>query len=331
MKNLLKRSEFYLFIMIAVLAAIITSFNREFFTLENLFDVLQSYSFLGVLSVGVLIVLISGGIDISFTAIAQVTEYALVVIIASYGGNIFVALLIACVIGTLLGSINGALIYFFNIPAIIATIATNNIFFGLLYVFSRGDVIYVVPDIFLKFSTIRFFTFTNAAGSTYGLSILTVIWMIVLGLAWFILRHTTLGRSIYAVGGNIVAARRAGFNIFRTQMFVYCFMGFLSGVAALVHTVIVQSVIPNSIVGKELDVIAAVVLGGANIAGGAGTLLGTVLGVALIASMSNGLTLMRVSSFWYNVCIGAIITISVLLSAYQLKQKEKRRVNIIVD
>ena len=212
MKNLLRRNEFYLFIVIVVLSVIITTFNRQFLTLENFFDLFQSYSFVGVLSVGVVIVLISGGIDISFTAMAQVTEYAMVVIVASYGGNIFVALVIACLIGTALGSINGSVIYFFNIPAIITTIATNNIFFGLLYVFSRGDVIYVVPEIFFKFSQIRLFKFTNVAGSPYGLSILTIIWIGALVLAWFILRHTTLGRSIYAIGGNIVAARRVGFN-----------------------------------------------------------------------------------------------------------------------
>jgi simple sugar transport system permease protein len=150
-------------------------------------------------------------------------------------------------------------------------------------------------------------------------------------LALFVLRYTTLDRSIYAVGGSRVSAQRVGLNILRIQYFVYCFMGFLSGIAAVVHALLVMNVAPNALVGKELDVIAAVVLGGANLAGGAGTLFGTILGVTLVALLSNGITLMRVSSFWYNVFIGLIILVSVSMSAYQLRMKERQRAVIEVE
>ena len=133
------------------------------------------------------------------------------------------------------------------------------------------------------------------------------------------------------MGGSPTAARRVGFNIFRLQMFVYGFMGLTAGLAGIVQALLVQTVAPNSIVGKELDVLAAVVLGGASLAGGAGTLFGTFLGVALIAIMSNGLTLMRVSSFWYNVFIGLIIILSVSLSAYQRRARTRRTVLLEED
>ena len=128
------------------------------------------------------------------------------------------------------------------------------------------------------------------------------------------------------MGGNPDSAERIGLNTFRLQMFVYSFMGLLAGIAGVVLALLVQSVAPNSIVGKELDVIAAVVLGGASLFGGVGSLVGATLGVALIAIMSNGLTMMRVPSYWYNVFIGLTILVSVSASAYQNKKKQRRMI-----
>jgi simple sugar transport system permease protein len=331
MKKLLTRHETYVFLAIVIFSAIITLINPNFLTLENLFDLLKSYSFLGIFAVGVLFVLISGGIDISFTAVATVAMYVMTVIIIRYGGNMFTAFLIASVVGIALGLINAAIIYFFNIHSIITTIATLNIYYGILIVLSGGKWIYALPPWFREFAGIRVFTLTNPGGIEYGLSIITVIWFVIVVVAWLILRYTTLGRGLYAMGGSPASANRAGFNIFRLQMFVYSFMGLMAGIAGVVQALLVQTVAPNSIVGKELDVIAAVVLGGASLFGGVGTLLGTMFGVALIAIMSNGLTLMRVPSFWYNVFIGLVIIISVSASAYQYKRKEKRTIAVEVE
>jgi simple sugar transport system permease protein len=326
MKKWFRHHETYVLLVIVAFSVVITAINPAFLTLENMFDLLKSYSFIGIFAVGVTFVLISGGIDISFTAVATVAEYVMAVVIIRYGGNMFTAFLIVAVIGVALGLINGTLIYFFNIPTIITTIATLNIYYGILTVLSGGKWIYALPPWFRSFADIRLFTLRTAAGIGYGLSIITVIWIAVMAAAVVILRYTKLGRGIYAMGGSPLAARRVGFNIFRLQMFVYGFMGLMAGLAGIVQALLVQTVAPNSIVGKELDVLAAVVLGGASLAGGAGTLFGTFLGVALIAIMSNGLTLMRVSSFWYNVFIGLVIILSVSLSAYQRRSRTRRAV-----
>jgi simple sugar transport system permease protein len=257
--------------------------------------------------------------------------YVMTVIIITYGGNMFVAFLIAGVVGIALGLINAVIIYYFNIHSIIATIATLNIYYGILTVLSGGKWIYALPPWFRDFADIKVFTLTNASGIRYGLSIITVIWLVVVVVAWFVLRYTLLGRGLYAMGGSPASAERAGFNIFRLQMFVYAFMGLMAGIAGVVQALLVQTVAPNSIVGKELDVIAAVVLGGASLFGGVGTMSGALLGVALIAIMSNGLTMMRVPSFWYNVFIGLIIIISVSASAYQYKRKTKQTIVVEVD
>lgn len=328
MKKLLAYHETYVFLAIVILAIVITALNPNFLTLENLLDLLRSYSILGVMAIGVLFVLISGGIDISFTAVATVAAYVMTIVTIRYGGNIITAFLIAMIVGTMLGMLNASIIYFFNIPSIITTIATLNIYYGILTVLSGGKWIYAFPDWFRQFAGIKLFTLTNPEGISYGLSVVTVIWLACLLLAWIILRYTLIGRGLYAMGGNPASASRAGFNILFLQMFVYSFMGLMSGIAGVIQVLLVQTMAPNSMVGKELDVIAAVVLGGASLTGGVGTLLGTVLGVLLIAILSNGMTLMRIPSFWYNVFIGLTILISVSFSAYRRRKKERKAIII---
>ena len=331
MKKIFSKYETYVLIAIVLLGFVINSINSNFFTLENILDLLKSYSFVGILSIGVLFVLISGGIDISFTATATISMYVMAVILNTYGGNIFTAFLIAIIVGICLGLFNAFIIYYFNIQSIIATIATLNIYYGLLTVFSGGKWIYTLPTWFREFAQVRLITLTNKAGCDYGLSIITAIWIIIAIISWFILRYTRVGRGIYAMGGNKVSAKRVGFNLLRLHLFVYGYMGLLAGVAGAVLTLLVQCVAPNSIVGKELDVLAAVVLGGASLTGGVGNIVGTILGVILIATMNNGMTLMRIPAFWYDVFIGCIIIISVSASALQQKKKTLRKIAIEDD
>ncbi len=283
---------------------------------------------MGTFAIGMLFVLISGGIDISFTAIATVTGYTIAVLLLQHGEqlNIVLVFLIAGIIGVILGMINAVIIYYFKIPSIITTIATLNIYYGLLTVASEGKWLYGFPTWFADFSTARIFTLYTADQVPYGLSVITVIWFALIFIGWFILRYTVLGRSIYAMGGNIASAQRAGFNIFGLTVFVYSFMGLMAGFGSVIQALLVQTVAPNSLVGKELDVIAAVVLGGASLTGGTGSMLGTLLGVALIAIMGNGLTLMHVPAVWYKVVIGFVILVSVAFSAYRSKISVQKRV-----
>jgi simple sugar transport system permease protein len=186
-----------------------------------------------------------------------------------------------------------------------------------LYVVSAGQIIYQVPEFYRSLAD---------ATLPGHFPVLGALWIGTIILTGCFLKYSVLGRSIFALGGSEIAALRVGFNIFRTRLFVYSFMGFVAGFAAVVHTALVQSAIPNSIVGRELDVIAAVVLGGANIMGGSGTLLGTCLGVALLAMLGNGLTMIGMSSYWNNVMVGLVILIGVTASAIQRNMQVRRRV-----
>ena len=331
-KKLLRQNESYLGILILLLCVGIAVANPSFLTSENIFGFLKSCSMVGIMAVGTLFVIILGGpADVSFTAIAQVVEYAVVVITLAWGGNIYVALLAAAVMGAIMGLANGFIIHYFRLPTIIVTIATFNIFFGMMYVITRGKLINNIHPMLKSFGNVLLFPTTSKIGGTYGLSLHPLIWIAALLLGWFILRRTFLGRSIYAIGGNESAAERIGIRTLWTRVFVFGFVGLLSGIAGVVHVSIVQSVVPNIIVGKELEVIAAVVIGGASVFGGRGTLTGTFLGVLLFAIMNNGLTLLSVSSYWYNVAIGVVITAAITISAYQQQRQARRRINVKVE
>jgi simple sugar transport system permease protein len=331
MKRLFRKSETYLLLVIMLFSAVITFINPSFLSLENFFDLVKSYSFMGIMAAGVLVVLISGGMDMSFAAVATVAEYLTALLMMRMSGNIAVAFLVAAAVGIVLGIVNALLVYRFKIPTVIATIATMNVFYGILIITTGGKWIYTLPSWFGSFAQIRVFTLVNADGSEYGLSIITVIWIAVIALTSFILRHTVTGRGIYAMGGcgtDRGPVERAGFNVCRMHIFIYAYMGFLAGIAGVVQALLVQTVAPNSIVGKELNVIAAVILGGASIAGGTGSVFGTVLGVALIAIMGNGLTLMRVPSYWSDVLVGGVIIVSVTINALQAKKKHSKVIEI---
>jgi len=331
MKRIFRSSETYLLLVIVAFSAVIACINPNFLTLENGFDLLKSYSFMGIMAAGVLVVLISGGMDMSFAAVATVAEYVMALVATRLGGNILSSFLIASAIGAALGLVNAVLVYRFRIPTVIATIATMNVFYGVLIMVTGGKWIYTLPDWFRSFAGINVLSLDGPNGSTYGLSIVTVVWIAVIILSSFILRHTVVGRGVYAMGGcgsDRGPVERAGFDVRGIHLFIYAYMGFLAGVAGVVQALLVQTVAPNSIVGKELSVIAAVILGGASIAGGTGSVAGTVLGVALIAIMNNGLTLMRIPSYWYDVLVGGVIIISVVINALQARRKHRKVIEI---
>ncbi|PIE04486.1 MAG: sugar ABC transporter permease [Spirochaetales bacterium] len=329
MERILRRQETWVFAVLVLLSIIITLINPNFLTAENLMDLLHGQAFIGILAVGLVVVLISGGIDISFTAVATAAQYVMAILIQEKVGNIYIAFLISMAIGIVMGIINAAIIHFFNVPTIIATIGTLNIYYGLLIVFSGGKWIYTMPEWFHHIGESRILTFHNQSGAAFGLSFTAFLWIILMLGTSFLLRFTTLGRKLYAVGGcgfDKTPARRAGINVWQIQMFVYGFMGFIAGIAGVVQVLMVQTVAPNSIVGKELNVLAAVVLGGASLNGGVGTVAGTFLGVILLAVLSNGLTLMRVPSYWYDVAIGLVILLSVIISAIQYNRKRTKSI-----
>ena len=324
-QRLKRRHEFWLASVIAVLVVYLSIATQGFLTLQNLFDLLTSYAFLGILAAGLLVVLISGGIDISFTATASIAQYVTMSLALKYGLDWVSVFAIAIFVGVLLGAINAILIDRLQISSIIVSIATLNIFYGLLVFTTGGKYIYSLPDWFGD--GIYWFEYVDADEISYGINLQILALVTMFTITWLLLNRTNIGRQIYALGGNREAAQRLGFNVFRLNILVYCYMGLTAGVASLIQAQLAQSVAPTVLVGKELDVLAAVVLGGASLAGGVGTVLGTVLGLALLAIMQNGLILVGVSSYWSQFFVGFVILLSV--SATALSARRKRKGNLV--
>ncbi|MBV8566889.1 MAG: ABC transporter permease [Methylobacteriaceae bacterium] len=316
--------EFWLLIVLIVIGAGLTAADSSFFTLQNLFDLLTSYAFYGILAAGLLVVLISGGIDISFTATASVAQYVALTVAIQYGATWFTLFLMAALIGIACGAVNALFIRTLRIPSIIVSIATLNIFYGLLVFVTSGRYIYQLPDWFAH--GIFWFEFEDANQISYGINLQILCLACAFLLTWILLNRTNIGRQIYALGGNPDAAQRLGFHVFGLNVLVYCYMGFMAGIASLVQAQLAQSVAPTVLVGKELDVVAAVVLGGASLTGGVGTVFGTILGLALLAIIQNGLILLGVSSYWSPLFVGLVILVAVSTTAWSQNRKHRRMV-----
>ncbi|OOF56560.1 sugar ABC transporter permease [Rodentibacter genomosp. 2] len=316
MKNLNNK---ILFITLFVLCTLLSFFTQDFLSIENIYDVINNYAMLMILACGLFVVLISGGIDISFPAITIIAQYIMVGLIQQYDIGLFGVFISAGTVGILLGLINGIIVHKLNVPSIIITISTLNIFYGGLLYVTKGVWLYDFPEWFQQ--EFILFKQTTLEGFEYGLSFQILVAIFAILLTAVITNKLTLGRKIYALGGNKEATSRMGFNLLYLYLVVYGYMGLMAGLAGVVQSYTVQSVAPDSLLGYELTVLASVVLGGASLSGGKGTLSGTIMGVILLAVIQNGLNLLNISSYWQTVITGGIIILSVSVTAFTQRKK----------
>lgn len=332
MKQILRSNEFYISLVVILLIIFIGSKNSTFFTLTNWFDLIRSGIVPGIFVIGTLIVLISGGIDISFPAIAAFSMYTTSSILTSmnYDGPVIVAFIIAALIGLLLGFINSVFIAFFNIPTLLVTLGTASIYSGFLLAFIDKGQITTLPNSMVDLAKARFFEFTTDFG-IIGIPYTFLITVAVVILGWYLLKHTMIGRSIYALGGDEVSAERMGISPIRIKIFVYSFVGMLAGTAGMIQTIMTRTSNSSDLLGGELLIIAAVVLGGARITGGHGTVFGSLVALLLILIIQNSLILMGIPSYWQRFVIGALILLGTAVSAIQVKRSLEKRNPIMTE
>lgn len=325
LRKLLKSSELLLVLLIAGISIIFGLVNPSFLTVGNWFNIARACIELSIFAIGVLFVTISGGIDVSFMAIAVFSMYVTtkVFINMQWSGSILPMFLAAVVIGVSLGLINALFISTFKLPSFIVTLGTMNLFRGALLALIGTTFLVNVPKCMVAFSQAQFFVINNSDGSTSGIHIGVLIVIVLYILATLLLKYTMLGRSIYAIGGDIVSAQRVGINVKFVRSFVYGVAGGLAGLAGLMHTALFRMSVPSDLVGNELTVIAAVVLGGANMAEGKGTTIGAFLGILLITIIGNSLTLLKVPSYWQQIVTGIIIIAGTSIQSYNQKKKIK--------
>lgn len=329
-KKLFKRTETYIAIAIMLLSVLVQFRSSQFFTGNNLVDLARSLTIPAIFCIGEMMVLISGGTDVSFPAIASLSMYVVSNYMLNYTGSVIVLLLIGTVLGVIMGALNGFLIAYYKFPTLIVTLGTTSVFTGILQgVLAAHES--PIPAPMYELGKAKLFSAYNAELGISSDMPFTFIFLIALViLAWFILNKTMLGRGIYAIGGDSSSAERAGFNVFKIQIFIYCFCGALAGLAGVVRASMMLTCHPTNLNGMEMTAIAACVLGGTSVTGGKGTIVGTLLGIGLMTIMSNSLILIGIPTYWQKVFTGAIILIGTGASAYQvLRNKNKLTVKSV--
>jgi simple sugar transport system permease protein len=323
----LRPMERILFAIIVIYSAIVAFVNPAFLSFNTLNDLLRLSSGTMILSAGVLMVLISGGTDVSFTAIAVVSGYTSIKIIMALGvDNVLAAMFFAVILGLFMGFINSLIIHYFELPTFIVTLGTSSVFYGFMTTFigTKSITVGEKPKSLLAFGNARLTLFTFEKGAL-RIPVFFIIACAVYLLTWFILYRTTLGRKIFAIGNSLEAAKRVGINIRNVRFFIYSYMGILSAVMGVVYFSEVDLINPVSLVGTELMIIAAVVIGGVRLTGGEGTIFGTILGVLLIQLFRSTLVFLGLPSSMNDLFTGAVMIVSVAIISYRERLERAKK------
>ena len=305
-------------LLLLLTCLVVGSINPAFWQVANLFDVLRASVVEGLFALGVLVVLASGGLDVSFTAIAALVMYLVTLIVSNYIPElgITVILLAGMVGGALLGALNGVLINLLRAPALIVTIATQYAFRGFLLTFIGTALFMNIPASMTAFGQITLFSGISSDGLRVQLPAYFLILVAAAMVTWIMLNYTLMGRAIYATGSKPEIAERLGFPVRWVRVFVFTWAGMLAGLAGILHVTSNRLANPFDLAGTELAVIAAVVLGGARITGGTGTVPGTIAGVLLITLIDNVLIMVGIPSVWRTAVLGGFILMAGLFYAW---------------
>lgn len=318
--RVLQKPEVVLAAVLLICMVMIGFVNPAFWEPQNLFSLLKSNVVIGILALGVMLVMLSGGIDVSGPAFAIAAMYLTIkgMIALGYDGVIlpFVA---ATLIGLALGAVNAFFVHRLRMIPLIVTLGTSGMVRGFLLGVVGTSMINIsqMPKPLIDFGRTDLLTIQGANGGSNGLTAMLLIYLVIALLLFLILRYTLIGRSVYAFGGDPEAAHRAGFNLRWTMLFVYGTAGAMAGFAGLLHGSMIWLANPRDFMGLELDVIAAVVLGGTSIFGGRGSVLGTMLGVFILVMVQNSLVIMHVDTTWQRVVVGLIIIIATAITAWR--------------
>lgn len=305
--SIAKFRELGLLVFIVLLSILVQLLNPSFLTLENIHDLMTNTAILGILSVGMMLVIVTRGIDLSIGATLALSGMIAALTVSAYPEmHPLLAILLGTMVGLICGVIIGVLIAQGGILPIIATLGMMNVFRGLTFMASGGKWVsaYQMPDSFKAIAT----------GKFLGINTLIIIALLIYIVAYYFINHTRTGRQIYAVGSNPESAKISGINMDRILLLVYSIMGALSGLAGVLWVSKFASAQGDTAMGYEFSVIAACVLGGVSIAGGTGKISGLILGSILLGILNNALPLINVSPFWQMGIQGMIILIAVIMN-----------------
>ncbi|HET6457100.1 MAG TPA: ABC transporter permease [Armatimonadota bacterium] len=302
MKAILKAKESAILILFAAVFICFAQLSERFATPDNLFNVARQYSELAVVSIGLTMVIITGGIDISVGSMVGISSILVGVLGAKMGLNVWLACLLAMVGGLACGLINGLVITKLRVQPIVATLAMLSAARGLAWILSGARSLSGFPDSFVALG--------QTAIGPMPLSVVVALVLVTLGIV--VLRYTALGRAIYAVGSSEEAARLSGVSVFRIKLFAYAVTGLLCGLGGVIMAARLASSVPDAGSGFEFEAITAVVMGGSSLKGGEGSIIGTIIGVAVMGIIRNGLNLIGVPNIWQVLFLGVMLILAVL-------------------
>ena len=328
-KRLLGKNELYVAIIILVLAITIHMQSGLFFLPNNLVDLLRSIIVNSIYALCALLAFVSTGADVSFPMIAGMSTYIIFKLGEITSLPAFVLVLIALAIGAVCGCINGFFIVKFRFNSLIVTLSTSTICYGIAFGALKGVRIDVPAQFadFANWNILKVAKTEKALGaSLHGAFLVMVVLYL---LVYLVLNHTMVGRAVYAIGGDEVSARRAGFKVDKIRFGIFVVNGLLAVIGGLCYACMCKNCSPMEYYGGEMIVIAAIVLGGVRLTGGHGSLTGCILGTFLLAMVQNSLTMVGISVYYQNVFIGIIIILGASVAAIQATRSMK--IKSVVD
>ena len=313
----------YVMVVFCVIAAIR---QPAFLSPATLINLCRAGIFTMCFAICEMVVIISGGIDVSFPAIGCVAMYVPMYLYNNGMGvdSVFFFFGVAILIGLAFGILNGVLVAILKLPPLIATLATSSVASGgLIMLLGTREFTTLPPSLDWLYS-INLLTYTDpATGFKYPLTILFLVPVILCIVVALVLRYTMLGRGLYAIGGDKNAARVAGFNVKKLQFTAYIFCSVMASATAMIYTTLMHSSTTTALMGEEMIIIAACVVGGCRLTGGHGSVGGTILGVLLITLVQNNLNMLGVPTSWQIFAVGLVLLLGAVLSSIQAKRIEK--------
>lgn len=298
-----------LLVTLLAMVALFTILSPYFFDIDNFLNIGRAVAIRGIVAVGLTMVMISGGLDLSIASVMAASGMLTATLLKADHPDL-VAALGAVASGAVMGTINGFFITKVRINPIIATLGSMSIMRGAGYLYSGGIALSIGADRFKYLGR----------GYMFGIPVPLILWAAVCLLSFLALRYTRFGQYAYAIGSNETACRVAGVNVDRWRIVLYITCSALAGLAGVVLTSLSGTATPTAALGAELDIIAAVILGGISLAGGRGSIVGTVLGMLILGTMANGMILTDVSPYWQVVLRGVVLMAAVSLDSLRTRE-----------
>ncbi|MGI6777817.1 MAG: ABC transporter permease [Acetivibrionales bacterium] len=314
----MKRREFFqtygIIIVLIALVAFFSIFTNSFLSVKNMFNILRQVSIMGIIAVGMTIVMLTGGIDLSVGSLLAVTGVVGSSLMVSLNWSPLPAIIAAIIASTIIGTITGLIVEKIDMPPLITTLGMMTIARGIAFIITNGLPVYGLPESVAILGQ----------GYIWVIPIPVIFMLVIFLIGSFILNKTYFGRYFYALGGNEEATRLAGVNISRIKICIYALSAFLTGIAGVILMSRINSGQPSAGTGTELDVVTAVVLGGVSMSGGEGKLSGVLTGTLIIGVLSNGLIIMNVGEYYQMVVKGLVLILAVGFDRVSKRNRVKK-------